>query len=131
MSLFGVNPTNVADAAYGLTVPSSAVAGIVKLIEKAEGILLDEIPSLHQRSTSGRTKPESVKSVIEDMVVRVLRNPNSLRQITVDDGTATIDHAISSGQLYASPAELARLRKDVNGSARGGVRSIRLAKPRM
>lgn len=129
MSSFNATFDDVCKSAYGLTVPSSAQAGVEKLIDKAEGILLDEIPNLQARITAGRTKVDSVQSVIEDMVVRVLRNPNALRQIGIDDGTATIDQTISSGQLYVSDAELARLRKDVTAKSRAAVRSIRLANP--
>lgn len=129
MSVFNVTSDNVVDAAYGITVPSTAQAGVEKLLGKAEGMLLDEIPNLKERTDTGRTKLESVRSVIEDMVVRVLRNPNALRQISIDDGSATIDQAISSGQLYVSEAELARLRKDITKRKRPAVRSVRLANP--
>lgn len=129
---FGVTVQTVIDAAYGITVPSESHGRVQALINKAIGLLLDEIPNLEHRVTDGRTKSASAKSVVEDMVVRVLRNPNALRQITINGDSATIDQAVSSGQLYVTEAELARLRKDVSVQASkraGKLRSIRQALP--
>lgn len=129
---FGVTVQTVESAAYGITVPSESLASVQALIDKAVGLLLDEIPNLVQRVADGRTKADSAKSVVEDMVVRVLRNPNALRQITINGDSATIDQAVSSGQLYVAEAELARLRKDVSTQASkraGKLRSIRQALP--
>ena len=123
-STFGVTATQVVDAAYGLTVPDSARRNIDRLIIKAENILLDNVPNLQARIDDGRVRSGSVQGVIEDMVIRVLRNPQALRSITIDDGTAVIDQAVSSGFLYLADTELTRLK---GAAVRPKVRSIRLA----
>lgn len=131
MTQFGILPQDVIDAAYGVTVPSGQNPRIARLIVKAEGLILDRIPTLQTRIDAGKTRLASVQSVVEDMVVRVLRNPNSLRQVGIDGDTATIDQAVSSGQLYLSDDEHDRLLTDVITPRRPApIRSIRQAPPR-
>lgn len=54
-----------------------------------------------------------VKDVMASMIVRVLKNPDSLRirSESIDDHTdaATLDAAISSGEMYLTPDEVALL----------------------
>jgi hypothetical protein len=53
--------------------------------------------------------PELVKDVMASMIVRVLKNPESLRirSESIDDHTdaATLDNTISSGEMYLSADE--------------------------
>lgn len=52
----------------------------------------------------------TVKSVMISMVVRVLKNPDSMRQLSksVDDWSksGTLDNSVSSGELYLTDYEL-------------------------
>ena len=54
-----------------------------------------------------------VRDVMASMIVRVLKNPDSLRirSESIDDHTdaATLDAAISSGEMYLTPDEVALL----------------------
>lgn len=125
--MFGVLPHEITDAAYGLTIPPGSTDAIARLIDKAERLILDAFPNLPDRVATGRPTTETVRDVIENMVIRVLRNPSSLRSIAVDDGTAVIDSAVSTGQLYLSDDERSRLAPI---GRRGNVRSIRQQYPR-
>jgi len=58
------------------------------------------------------------------MVLRVVKNPRSLRSLGLDDFQATIDQAVSTGMLYLSDDERARLLP--HGRANLQVGTIRL-----
>ena len=67
-------------------------------------------------------------TVLCSMVIRVLKNPKSLWQFSVDDGSAQMDRTISSGELYLSPDEYARLAPRA-GNALAGMYSIPMGIP--
>lgn len=64
------------------------------------------IPDLDERMADGRVSEGLVIRVVRAMVLRVLRNPDSLRSWSIDDGTFVRDSAVSSGELYVSPDEV-------------------------
>ena len=59
--------------------------------------------------TAGSVPLELVQGVICNMVLRVVKNPMSLRSFGVDDGQATIDSTASTGAMYVADDELALL----------------------
>lgn len=67
------------------------------------------LPGLSSRLTDGLISEGLVRRVVAAMVVRVLRNPDAIRQWGVDDATFTRDTLVSSGLLYVSADELALL----------------------
>lgn len=50
-----------------------------------------------------------VADVMASMIVRVLKNPDSVRSDSIDDHTTTLDAAISSGEMYLSNSEISLL----------------------
>jgi hypothetical protein len=78
------------------------------LLEDAWAELLSpkNVPDLEDRIGDGRVSTALVVRVVRSMVLRVLRNPDSLRQWSVDDVTFVRDSAVSAGELYASPEEV-------------------------
>lgn len=120
MALPSVDPGKVAilAAAYGITLTDAQVEALPLLIEKAQELLP---VGTEQWIADGRTKAATVVSVVEDMVVRVARNPRGLRQVSIDDFTGTIDQALSSGGLYLAPDELERLTPTQTGRRRIGT----------
>jgi hypothetical protein len=50
-----------------------------------------------------------VADVMASMIVRVLKNPDSVRSDAIDDHTTTLDAAISSGEMYLTADEVALL----------------------
>lgn len=129
-SKYGVTAQNVRDAAFGVTIPPGATvdAQLDRLIEKAELQLPNKC--IATGITKGTLDQDTVKSVIEDMVIRVTKNAKGYRQRSIDDYSVTIDTAISSGALYLSPSERELLcpprRTGTVGSIRIGVPSWRV-----
>lgn len=71
--------------------------------------LLVRVPDLEARIADGRTSSGMARRVAAAMVVRVLRNPDAIRQWSVDDASFTRDHLVSSGLLFVSADEVALL----------------------
>lgn len=126
--MYGVTPQAIRDAAYGIDIPAGDVVDLqlAALIAKAEVRLNAKIPTLAGRFESGAVSAQLVGGVVEDMVLRVAKNPQALRSFGIDDFQATIDNAVSSGLLYVSADELAMLSP---GSGRPSVGSIMLGVP--
>jgi hypothetical protein len=123
---YGVTPKDIRDAAYGLKIPEGDTVDlqIQKLIDKAADRLDSRVPSLHLRVTNGTLKASVVQGVIEDMVLRVLRNPKAFRSLGIDDFQTVIDNSTSTGLLYVSGDDLSLLRPRTRskfGSIRLGV----------
>jgi hypothetical protein len=86
-----------------LSAAESAVADA--LLQDAWAIMRAQVPSLESRLLGGSLDLFAVVAVQTAMVLRVLRNPNGVRQWSVDDYSETRDTALSSGALYLDPAE--------------------------
>lgn len=121
--MYEVTPQDIRDAAFGIEFPPGATdEQIQRLIDKAETRLNAKVPTLPARWEAGTVESEVVRGVIEDMVLRVVKNPRALRSLGIDDFQATVDNSTSTGLLYVSAEELALL------SPRGRLRvgTIRL-----
>lgn len=104
------SPTDVRDLEDRFRALTAAETTVARsLLVDAWEELLARVPDLEERLTDGRTTDGLVRRVMTAMVVRVLRNPEALRQWTIDDGTFVRDTALSSGLLYASPEEVGLL----------------------
>lgn len=128
MSVVEVTPADVRVAAYGLTIPVGTEIdnAIGRVIAKAQDRVEAAFPTIGDRVAAGTIPADRVKGVIEDMVIRVLRNPNAYRQVSIDDYSRMIDTAVSSGALYISPEERTLLTPK---RRRPAVRSLRLGVP--
>lgn len=131
--MYAVDPQDIRDAAYGIEIPAGAAVDVQigLLIAKAETRLNAVVPLLAARFEAGEAIggapiTDVVKGVIEDMVLRVAKNPQALRSFGIDDFTAVLDNAVSTGLLYVAADELALLSP---GSGRSSVGSIRLGVP--
>lgn len=60
-------------------------------------------------ATAPLVSPDLVKDVMASMIIRVLKNPDSVRSDGIDDHTTTLDMSISSGEMYLSAEEIALL----------------------
>lgn len=128
MRLLMLSPEAIRTAAYGLTIPEGDEVNttLQRLIDKAIERVYNNVPSLDDRIAAGDITEALAQGVVEDMVIRVLRNPGGYRQVSIDDYTRMIDQAVSSGALYLSDEErreLTRRRK------RKAIRSIRVSLP--
>lgn len=126
---YDVTPDDIRNVAYGIDIPTGATvdAQIAVLIAKATTRIDEAVPSLAARVVAETTSRAVVQDVIEDMVLRVVKNPKSLRSLGLDDFQATIDQAVSSGMLYLSDDERARLLPHGRTTQRLG--SIRIGVP--
>lgn len=106
-----LDPDDIRAAAYGTRIPPGTLVdkSITRLIEKAARLIDDKVPNLSRRLETGKLRESTLKDVLEDMVVRVVKNPGGYRQIGIDDFQATIDRALSSGALRLDRAEKRRL----------------------
>lgn len=80
-------------------------------------LMVKAIPSLSERITAedermegqtGDLRARTIKA-IANAVIRVLKNPKGLWQVGIDDGTATFDRTLSSGELYIAAEDIADL----------------------
>lgn len=131
--MYEVTAQDIRDAGYGIEIPPGGTidAQLGRLVSKAETRLNSVIPTLAARFESGELiggQPigDVVKGVIEDMVLRVVKNPQSLRSMGIDDFTTVIDSSVSTGLLYVADDELTLLSPT---SGRPSVGSIRLGIP--
>lgn len=129
--MYEVTPQGIRDAAFGIDLPAGATdEQIQRLIDKAETRLNAAIPTLPARWEAGTVDHDVVQGVIEDMVLRVVKNPRALRSVGIDDFSATIDNSASTGLLYVSDSELSALAPRGSrlrvGSIRVGVPAWRL-----
>lgn len=74
------------------------------LLGDATAVILDRFPQYAAAPTDTSTK------VCCAMVLRVLRNPNGLRQESIDDYSYTVDSSRSAGEIYLTDGEAAELR---------------------
>lgn len=123
-----VSTADLREAAYMVVIPQGQKVdkALERLIQKAQVRLFAKSPSLERRIASGAIDADLVAGVIEDMVMRVVRNPNAHRQASIDDFTRMIDAAMSTGALYVSEDELKLVAPP---RRRRGARSIRMRVP--
>lgn len=89
---------------------TSAEAGAVEAwIDDLEAEIVQRIPDLDAQLTAGTILLATVKRVVSQAVIRVIRNPEGLRTVTtgIDDATETrtVDSSLSSGALFLSSDE--------------------------
>lgn len=84
-----------------------------KRLGDAWEMLKRKVPALEERIMSGELSLELVKSILAEAVIRVLKNPNSVRSTGVDDAQVTIDYTVASGRLYFLDEELSDLMPDI------------------
>ena len=123
-------PQDIRDAAFGIEIPTGPNVDqqLHALIAKAEGRLAVALPMLASHVADGSVDTATVRGVVEDMVLRVVKNPRSLRTFGIDDLQATIDNSLSMGTLYVTDAERDLL-TPASSTARAGFGSIRLGIP--
>lgn len=102
-----VIPSDLAARWRPLSVEEEEVAQA--LIDDAWAVLLARVPGIEARMSAGTLSDALVRKVESAMVLRVLRNPEGLRQFSIDDGSYTRDQALSSGLLYLADNEAAEL----------------------
>jgi len=120
-----VNPVTVADLEARFRPLSEDERTVARaLLDDAWAIALTRRPSLDMDVANGVVSWGLAVAVISAMVLRVLRNPNGVRQWSVDDYSETRDSAVSAGVLYVSDEELALLSPGGTGDGAFTIRPI-------
>lgn len=105
----------------GRTLTTSEAGQITAWLEDLEAQVLTRVPDLTERVASGAVSDAVVRAVFCSAVIRVLRNPEGLRQHTesIDDYsvTKTIDSSASAGSLYLTDDEWNLLAPGSSGDA--------------
>lgn len=84
---------------------------------RATAWLDDATALILKRFPQYATTPTDVsKKVCCAMVLRVLNNPNGLRQESIDDYSYTVDSSRSRGEVYLSDDEADELRPQLKGA---------------
>lgn len=113
-------------AAYGLDLPGSAQQSVEAIIAKAEARLLARVPSIPERVESGELGTDLVRGVVEDIVIRLIRNPQGFSSEQAGDFSYRIDRLAASGVVQVTDDDV----KDL--LPKGSVRSfgtVRLGVP--
>lgn len=113
------NPVTVPDLVNRFRALDTAESKIAEslLLDAWEELLAPKnVPDLEQRMADGRVREGLVRRVVAAMVLRVLRNPDAIRQWQIDDASFTRDQLVSAGLLYASEDEVALLLDDPPGA---------------
>lgn len=90
-------------------------------IDDLEAEIRQRIPDLADRITAGTVLVTTIKRVVSQAVIRVIRNPEGLRTVTtgIDDATETrtVDSSLSSGALFMTSDEWDLILPTVSGDA--------------
>jgi len=123
------SPQDIRDAAYGITIPPGGEvdASLSGLIDKAERRLIARVPSIPARVADGTLEVAAVRDAIEDIVLRVVRNPNGYSSEQAGEFSYRIDRVTASGRIEITDADLVGLLLPVSAST--GFGSIRLGVP--
>jgi len=106
-----------------VSVTPEDIAGVWRPLSEAEETIVPGLanqawirmlvprPDLEAQITEGAVAAESVASAMISMIIRVLKNPDSVRQLakSYDDWSRsqTFDSSVSTGELYVNEHELA------------------------
>lgn len=114
-----------------LTSEEAALATV--LLAEASAQLRLKVASVDDRIGDRSLDPAIVKGVIARAVLRVLRNPEGVKQLQKSTGpyaeTRTADSAVSSGLLSFSAEDLALVEALPSGSGIPGAGTVRLGPP--
>lgn len=94
------------------------------LLDDAWAVVLTRRPMLQQHLVDGNVSDGLARAVVSAMVLRVLRNPEGIRQWSIDDASFTRDNALSAGWLFVSDDELALLTPGGTGDGAFTIRPI-------
>lgn len=97
------------------------------LLADAWADVTTQVPSVPARVEANPTFRRVVVSILVAMVLRVLKNPDGIRQMSIDDYQVTIDSTRSSGSLYLADDERNRLLEVAQ--ALPGIYSVPLGVP--
>lgn len=123
-----LDPQEFRNGVFGLTISDDEMSAVAHLIRKAEARLVARVPRLEARVASGAVSEDLVKGVVEDMVLRTVRNPEGLASDGAGGVTSSYFKAAASGTVDVLREDLELLMPPQTqvGSIRIGVPSWRI-----
>jgi len=76
------------------------------LIRRASAMVRSQVASADIRIANGTLDRQTVADVVTDMVIRVLRNPEGIKQETIGPTATVYDPLVAAGRLFLDPDEL-------------------------
>lgn len=99
------------------------VGKVNALLRRASAIIRAQVYQVDLRIAGGLLDVQTVTDVCVDMVIRVLRNPDGVKQETIGPIATTFDPTVAAGRLFLTPDELFLLQPPK--AARAAVGTIR------
>ncbi len=96
---------------------------VTGLLRRASNLMRTHAYGLDARILSGETDGQVVTDICVDMVMRVLRNSDGVKQETIGPSSVTYDPTVAAGRLFLMPDELLQLQPVK--AARASVGTIR------
>jgi hypothetical protein len=123
-----VTAQDIQDAAFGLYFSDQELSQLPKLIAKAERTVISRIPRVLERIENGQLHVDTVRGVVERMVLRVVRNPEGLQSDSTGGVSSSWWRHSGSGVMELLKEDLQELmpRSRQFGSMRMSVPSWRL-----
>lgn len=79
---------------------------VAALARRASAIIRAQVYEVDMRIEQAQLDAQTVTDVCVDMVIRVLRNPEGVKQETIGPIATTYDPTVAAGRLYLTPDEL-------------------------
>ena len=124
-----VTPEEIRSVAYGLFLGEDEAAELEGPIRFAENkILAKKALRVEQRLRAGTLDVETVKGVVIDMVLRVVKNPGGVQSDSLGSSSTSYFRGAASGviELLDEDIEILRPRQKRVGMIRVGVPSWRI-----
>lgn len=94
-----VTAEQIQDIAFGFTISDDELPAVTNLILKAENKLIARVPSLPRRVETGAVSKDTVRGVVEDIVLRVIRNPEGADREGVGGVSTSYSRLTGSGVI--------------------------------
>lgn len=87
-------------------VDDDETAKVNGLLRRASTMIRSQVATIDLRIAQGLLDPQTAEDICADMVVRVLRNEDGIKQETIGPTAVTYDPTVASGKLFMTPEEL-------------------------
>lgn len=85
---------------------SDEVDKVGGLLRRASTMIRSQVVNIDLRIAQGKLDAQTVADIATDMVIRVLRNEEGVKQETIGPTAVTYDPTVASGRLFIAPDEL-------------------------
>lgn len=104
-----VTAQDIADVGFGLHLGEHDLDQIMPLILRAERLIVSRVPRLEERLNAGTLSEDTVRGVVEGMVLRVIRNPQGVQSDSTAGVSTSFWRSSASGVIELLREDLAQL----------------------